>query len=730
MPVLSSSDVEDEWEEVQQCTQTAADTPDATTSQFESESAQQGNDESSPSTSTITVELKKRQKRRGITKADRLLQADLHHAHLAALLVNCQRRNRMCDNPLIQSLVLSHLPSSLLDRFEDGGRGSEAVKEEMSHIMIDADDAHSTDFEYPDKGKGHVEDNDDDTDEEDVVILPSKRHRSSLPPRRSKPTKKPKTVKSKRKSKPVAVSDHGSSKKEMLVELSEWFSETFAVVPLWNGTRELSLLESAQYMRGSSVNMYLLFISLCRALKFDCRLVVALKPVNFYVTMKQLDSGKVKQGDTNPIKLDIVDEDDGEYTESGVYIRPPLNTKKSGKTNSKDDVNTIIPESKVWAEFFVADEKRWMAFDCLSPEPFQSIGTELDISQEPFSYIVGLEPSSNRIKDITPKYLVDVTSPKFRKNRSPQWFADVLASSFAGPIMDQEAEAADNELIQSRLLSTAMPTSISAFHNHPAYVLERHLKKFEIIHPREEEQSLGEIRGELIFPRSCVKLLHTADKWLSMEGRIVRKGEKPLKSVKSRSASSSARDKKRIKRLSNEDEDDENVAPASNGEISGDGNVGLFGEWQTEVFVPSPIVNGIIPKNRYDNMDLFKPEMLPPGAAHLTEENIFQDSETDINEMRSQMRLPTLKKIAKSLEIDFAEAVTGFEYHGGFPVPRLEGIVVAVENENLVRQEYIEQVMKCITKVRLEQEKRVAQRWERLVRKALNFLRLKEKFKH
>jgi xeroderma pigmentosum group C-complementing protein len=123
------------------------------------------------------------------------------------------------------------------------------------------------------------------------------------------------------------------------------------------------------------------------------------------------------------------------------------------------------------------------------------------------------------------------------------------------------------------------------------YVLERHLKKFEIIHPKTPDAVVGQIRNEPIYRRSQVQLLHTSEKWFSQEGRIVRPLEQPVKYVKSRVVPS----KRAIKDLStvNEQGDD----PEDIG-MSADGMVGLYGRWQTEPYVPDPIVNGIIPKNK------------------------------------------------------------------------------------------------------------------------------------
>jgi hypothetical protein len=42
----------------------------------------------------------------------------------------------------------------------------------------------------------------------------------------------------------------------------------------------------------------------------------------------------------------------------------------------------------------------------------------------------------------------------------------------------------------------------------------------------------------------------------------------------------------------------------------------LFGEWQTEPFVPPALLpNGGIPRNRFGNLEVFHSAMLPSGCA-------------------------------------------------------------------------------------------------------------------
>lgn len=43
----------------------------------------------------------------------------------------------------------------------------------------------------------------------------------------------------------------------------------------------------------------------------------------------------------------------------------------------------------------------------------------------------------------------------------------------------------------------------------------------------------------------------------------------------------------------------------------------IFGEWQTMDYDPPTAENGIVPRNAFGNVELFKACMLPKGTVHL-----------------------------------------------------------------------------------------------------------------
>lgn len=105
-------------------------------------------------------------------------------------------------------------------------------------------------------------------------------------------------------------------------------------------------------------------------------------------------------------------------------------------------------------------------------------------------------------------------------------------------------------------------------------------------------------------------------------------------------------------------------------------DLGLFGRWQTEEYQPPVAVDGKarraasagagtgrlplrlagpgrlppqVPRNEFGNVYLFLPSMMPVGCV--------------------QLNLPNLHRVARKLNIDCAQAVTGFDFHKGYCHP-------------------------------------------------------------
>lgn len=106
----------------------------------------------------------------------------------------------------------------------------------------------------------------------------------------------------------------------------------------------------------------------------------------------------------------------------------------------------------------------------------------------------------------------------------------------------------------------------------------------------------------------------------------------------------------------------------------------LYGDWQTEADVMAPVTDGVIPRNQYGNVEV-PPHvpMLAPGLVHLNH--------------------PYITKTCKTLGVDYAAAMVGFERRRGGSVPVIQGVVVCEEHAPAVLEAYWEQQRcgKCTT---------------------------------
>ena len=104
---------------------------------------------------------------------------------------------------------------------------------------------------------------------------------------------------------------------------------------------------------------------------------------------------------------------------------------------------------------------------------------------------------------------------------------------------------------------------IQAYRSHHLYALDRWLTKYLILHPK--GPVLGYCSGHPVYPRACVQMLHTKERWLREQLQL-KVNELPMKVLK-RSA------KPNKGKVHGADEDDEN-------DCAGPGKtIYLYGKW-------------------------------------------------------------------------------------------------------------------------------------------------------
>lgn len=90
--------------------------------------------------------------------------------------------------------------------------------------------------------------------------------------------------------------------------------------------------------------------------------------------------------------------------------------------------------------------------------------------------------------------------------------------------------------------------------------------------------------------------------------------------------------------------------------------------------------------------------------------------------------VPSLNRICKKLGIDCAQAVTGFDFHGGSSHPVYDGFVVCEEYKDIVVDAWYQEQEQEEKREREKYEKRVYGNWKKLIKGLLIRRRLQNKY--
>lgn len=343
-----------------------------------------------------------------------------------------------------------------------------------------------------------------------------------------------------------------------------------------------------------------------------------------------------------------------------------------------------VPEKlDFWIEIYSETENKWICVDvCNNKIDEPEVLNELN---KPFYYLLSFDIDRNCIKPAEQYYCPDWYAPAFKRERcDPKWWQMVF--DVYGPSKQNEKDGADEAKSQQLLNKQDLPKSDSAFRNHPLYVLQKHLLKYQVIYPP-DCVPVGYFKDEPIYPRDNVHTCRSRETWLR-QAKTVKLGEQPYKIVK-------ARPKK----------------DKYTGDLIKDLPLEIFGEWQTEAYVPPTAIDGKVPRNIYGNVDMYQPCMLPKGCAWL--------------------KLPGLQKVANKLNIDCAAAVIGFDNHcgsyGSHPVT--DGFIVCEEYQDTLEAAWEEEQINARKREEDKRQKRIWDNWKRLLKAAIIREKLRVKYK-
>ncbi|TYZ67353.1 hypothetical protein PybrP1_008656, partial [[Pythium] brassicae (nom. inval.)] len=511
-----------------------------------------------------------------------------------------------------------------------------------------------------------------------------------------------------------------------LEQLVRWFNRHFRVVATATtaaeGGRARALLTEARLTdvfferEGRDYELAVLFTALCRSLRLYCRHTCVLDALR----MRQTGAFEAAAAGASPGA--------GKRGAARERARKRPRTQSGDRAAAEAEAELEPAQSFwVWSEVYDAKTGTWVHVDAVRRLVAQPQEVEaLRGKGAPLSYVVSVAPSA-QLADVTPRY-VGKWSKCLALRIANEWLADALlqlnndarrqslgsaavAALGCHPFASSEAEEQALAEEQSALLATTeaeeMPTSVEAFRKHHVFCLERHLGRFECVHPR---RAVGIFRGQPVFLRRHVQTTRSWYQWRRL-GREVLESERqqPAKwYARGKQPSGAASGAEGSGGDSDSDDGLPTVSNNNSNNNTGDGRRPMFGEWQTREFVPPPVVDGVVPKNAYGNIEVWSAAHVPRGGAHV--------------------RLPRIEKVARELGLDFAPAVVGFEAQGDRNVPQVDGIVVAETALALLLDAHAHVQQGTIERAMEKNQAAVAKRWERLVKRLLLRQRLDDDY--
>ncbi|KAF1960563.1 Rad4-domain-containing protein [Byssothecium circinans] len=480
--------------------------------------------------------------------------------------------------------------------------------------------------------------------------------------------------------------------------------------------------ELARKCHGSCDVGQQLFTALLRGLGIEARMVASLQPVGF--AFSQAEEGKAvdlqnltpkanainvnnatptyikgdlqnnsHKGGTKDTSINLSNSEISDLSSAiSISSDSEATSQKDKKTSKIRKYGNELPRPTYWTEAISNLTHTPVCVSCLPrtviatssmPEQLSNFycrGAPVDKAKQVFAYLIAYS-SDGSAKDVTTRYLPQRQWPgKTKGYRMPaekipihnkrgkvkrweewDWFKSVMRP-YARPFNRRQPwdEVEDEgDLVPAKpakpkdMDEEGGKETLQGYKNSTKHVLERHLRREEAVKPgasivRYFVTGKGDKeKAEPVYRRKDIVVCKSVESW-HKEGREVKEGEQPLKYVPMRAVTVIR--KREIEER--EREEGEKVKQ------------GLYAQSQTDWIIPDPIVDGKVPRNSFGNIDVYVPTMIPKGAVHIP--------------------LKGTARICRKLNIDHAEACTGFEFGKQRAVPVLTGVVVASENEDMV----------------------------------------------
>ncbi|GAW01080.1 Rad4-domain-containing protein [Lentinula edodes] len=619
-----------------------------------------------------------------MSHAERMLRIDCHKIHTVLLLLNARIRNQWLNDELLHARLLSLTPLPLQTAFAMI-HSSKVPEAALRGRMFESSVSRLAEwwsqdfFEVTDEG--HIRNITFDTMKQKLIkFVPGFAEQfedAVAPPEAERDNSRFRLKymgkgKEKEKQPPSTTPLIDSSDLDLLEDILDNSIETIK--------SPKSLMKHALMQSGSRDTSAQLFTALCRALAIPARLVVSLQSVPWKAAIG-------REAKKYPKKTSHVSKGKVEVVENEGNTAPAVSSPMKGGQGHRRDDQPVDKKGKAKAK----EEAK----PAVKLRKSKSKGDVLGSAQSTSASNKPKKPKHDDPRITPPTYWTEVFS-----KADSQWLPVDPIRGFVNKRHVFDPSPSSNSSSSSSSGDNRL-VYVLAFEEdgYARDVTRRYAREFGAKVAKVQggsttntnrarvqwgsHTSICKFRGEPVYPRSSVVPLKTPENWLRSEGRSIKEGAAPMKYVKLRASTIGRRReiemiKEGMKDIQEKtkgangvigihvDElvDEERAGTSGNADTGGEIMQGLYARNQTELYVPDPVVDGIIPKNQFGNIDLYVNTMLPRGAVH--------------------MPFKGVAKIARKLQIDFAEAVTGFEFRKRKATPVLEGIVVAIENEEVV----------------------------------------------
>ncbi|KAK1448938.1 Rad4 transglutaminase-like domain-containing protein [Colletotrichum melonis] len=442
--------------------------------------------------------------------------------------------------------------------------------------------------------------------------------------------------------------------------------------------------DAARKLSGSRDTGAQLYCALLRAVGVRARLVCSLQPLSFGSAGPSLPRPRDAKHSNKPTTEEKIRSQLLQYksaveepSSSASVLTSPLRrlghpnaaayklptTSSSPTLRQQVEGPVKIRESSFpvyWVEVLDVGHQKWQPVDPLvtnskwKPRQLEPPATDKENSM---TYVMAFD-TDGTVRDVTRRYAKAYTA-KTRRLRietvmehGEGWWRKALKPFSRRRLTD--LDQIENTELNAMEAREPMPRNVADFKDHPVFALERHLRRNEVFTPG--AQPAGTVAAgsraplEKVYRRRDVRIARSRDKWYRM-GREVKPMEVPIKFLPRRSN-------------------------AKLGEYADDGYGGderdaagmpVFTQDQTDIYRASPVVNGRVPKNKFGNIDIYVESMVPEGGVHIRDE------------------FDTAARAAYVLGVDYAPALSGFQFKGKHGTAVFNGVVVAKEYEEAVR---------------------------------------------